>query len=55
MKYEIVRVANGYMVLPAPDYKRNEFLDFSKVYVFNKYSDLMDKLQEILDQQDFDK
>jgi hypothetical protein len=46
MRYEICKAANGYMVIPIC--RDGYAMDMSKVWVFNTYQALCDKLPEIL-------
>jgi hypothetical protein len=48
MRYEILKVQNGYMVIPCDYYKNGNCIDYNQVWVFTSYQALCDKLAEIL-------
>jgi hypothetical protein len=49
MNVEIKKIANGYLVLPIRYFRDTSAVHDTDIYVFESYSKMMDKLQEILE------
>lgn len=49
MNVEVKKVANGYLVMPVHDYRRDGQVMLEKIWVFRDFRQLCDSLQEILE------